>query len=383
MAKILEAEKKEFMSKKEQALKKRLIALLKDDGKGHRHAKFAKRLEDFIIKIVDRETDPNMTAAVNWEAVTIYISSGFLSDPSTFFQLNVLMRHELAHHLMQHQLRMMHIIVSKYGEEGYTHIKMSQSLHELMNVIEDFEISNKRYTDEDKITVRNMVLNGRIIGGLVTEDQRKAWMNMSVEEMYIELCKEIDSINQSILARWDILDMSQIGNPKDYLHHSIKDTLYIYTKIDRPTNFFCTLPVFIKNRGLYHFVPFDEVMNGQVRPCIVKFSTLPDIYQDIIVAIDEEFKASAGYLKQDIRDIVTQIAKSNPTVKFDLTSKQNGNIISTLWTPEEKLLAIDALKTIIPGLEDYNTWYGKVQKTLSDPKYSDDDLARILGEIDK
>ena len=36
MNKILEAQKKEFMSKKEQKLKKRLIELLRDDGKGHR-----------------------------------------------------------------------------------------------------------------------------------------------------------------------------------------------------------------------------------------------------------------------------------------------------------------------------------------------------------
>ena len=45
-------EKKEFMTDREQKLKTRLIALLRDDGKGHRHAKFAKRLENFIIKIV-------------------------------------------------------------------------------------------------------------------------------------------------------------------------------------------------------------------------------------------------------------------------------------------------------------------------------------------
>lgn len=36
----------------------------------------------------------------------------------------------------------------------------------------DDEISNKKYTDEDKEIVRNMWLNGRLIGGLVTEDHR-------------------------------------------------------------------------------------------------------------------------------------------------------------------------------------------------------------------
>ena len=47
-----EAAPREVMTKREKALKKKLIALLRDDGKGHRHAKYAERLEDFIIKIV-------------------------------------------------------------------------------------------------------------------------------------------------------------------------------------------------------------------------------------------------------------------------------------------------------------------------------------------
>ena len=153
---IKEATAREVMTRKEQLLKKKLIALLKNDGKGHKHVKYAERLEDFIIKIVDHVKDPTMTAAVSFEDATVYISSGFLLDPSTFYQLNVLMRHELAHYLMQHQIRMMHTLIKKYGETGYTHIKMSYSIHRLLNIIEDFEISNKRYTQEDKIVVKNM-----------------------------------------------------------------------------------------------------------------------------------------------------------------------------------------------------------------------------------
>ena len=170
--KLIEATAREITTKKEQILKKKLIALLKDDGKGHKHAKYAERLEDFIVKIVDSNEDPDMTAAVSFEEVTIYISDGFLKDPDTFYQLNVLMRHELAHYLMQHQIRMMHKITEKYGKDGYTRIKMSHSLHRLLNIIEDFEISNTRYSEADKIIVRNMMLNCKLIGGLVTEDIR-------------------------------------------------------------------------------------------------------------------------------------------------------------------------------------------------------------------
>ena len=197
---IVEAPAREVSTKREQVLKKKLIALLRDDGKGHKHAKFAERLEDFIVKIVPYDEDPEMTAAVNFEEVTIYISDGFLKDPDTFYQLNVLMRHELAHYLMQHQIRMMHKIIEKYGEEGYTRISMSQSLHRLLNIIEDFEISNTRYTDADKIIIKNLILNGKTISGLITEQIRGGWSKMSVLQMYEALVDEIESIQQSILA---------------------------------------------------------------------------------------------------------------------------------------------------------------------------------------
>lgn len=199
--KIIEATAREVMTKREQALKRKLIALLRDDGKGHKHAKYAERLEDFIVKIVDRTEDPDMTAAISFEDATIYISDGFLDDPQTFYQLNVLMRHELAHYLMQHQLRMMHKLIEKYGKEGYTRIKMSLSIHKLLNIIEDFEISNKRYSEADKVVVKNMSLNGQVIGGLVTENIRSGWKDLSVIDMFEELTKEIYHLQQSILAR--------------------------------------------------------------------------------------------------------------------------------------------------------------------------------------
>lgn len=172
MNKLNEAEKKEFMTRREQALKKRLIALLKDDGKGHKHARYAERLADFDIKIVPLGYEPE-TAAISFDEGLIYINEGFLSDPNTFFQLNVLMRHEMAHNLLMHQIRMARQMKQKYGGKSGTRLSLSKSLHEINNIIEDFEISNTRYTTEDKQIVKNMYLNGELIGGLVTEDYRK------------------------------------------------------------------------------------------------------------------------------------------------------------------------------------------------------------------
>ena len=99
---------KHFMTPHEIALRKRLEALLKDDGKGHHHAKYAERLSKFDINIVPVKDDPEFTAAISFDEGVIYISEGFLTDKALFFQLNVLMRHELAHNLLMHQIRMMH-----------------------------------------------------------------------------------------------------------------------------------------------------------------------------------------------------------------------------------------------------------------------------------
>lgn len=382
-------DEKEFMTDKEEKLKKKLIALLRDDGKGNHHAKFAERLEDFIIKIVLRKDDPNMTCAVSWDDITIYISEGFIQNPNTFGQLNVLMRHELAHYLMQHELRMMQMITKKYGKEGWTHIKVSQSLHELMNIIEDFEISNKRYTKADKIAVRNMLLFGRLIGGLVTEDHREDWKDLSVVEMYKELCAEIDQIQKKVLDTWKYYDGKGVPTANDYydkndgLKTNIKHTLYIYTGINNPTNFLGDLDKFIKGKVYYHFFPKDQqTESGQIRPCMATFKVLPEPWQNTIKAVREEFYDNADYVKQDLRDRILEIAQTNPTHTYDLKDK-NGSTVVKLYTPEEKLFASDALKACIPTLENYQTWFEKAKRVFSDKKYSDQDLQDVLDALDK
>ena len=93
-----------FMTNRETTLKNKLIDLLRDDGKGHHHAAYAKRLALFDINIVPLSVDPNFTAAISFDDGIIYIGEGFLTDPNTFFQLNVILRHELAHNLMMHQI---------------------------------------------------------------------------------------------------------------------------------------------------------------------------------------------------------------------------------------------------------------------------------------
>ena len=170
--KILKEAGKEVQTTVETKLKNKLIALLRNDGKGHHHAKYAARLEDFIVKIVPRAVKPGFVAAVSWEDITIYISDGFVTEKKDiFYQLSVLMRHELAHYLLQHDIRMAKYIADKYGDEYAEHFKLSNLLHQTCNIVMDFEISNRVYLqDDDKDTVRNLTDGVRFLPGLVTDD---------------------------------------------------------------------------------------------------------------------------------------------------------------------------------------------------------------------
>jgi hypothetical protein len=215
--KLFEAKPREFMSDLEKKLKRKLVNLLRDDGKGHHHAKYADRLELFDIQIVPLKVDPGFTAAISFDRGIIMIGEGFLTDPETFYQLNVLMRHELAHNLLMHQIRMAY----KLGEPVYNHTSLSGTLHRLQNIIADDEISNRKYSEEDKSIVRNMILNGKEIGGLVTEDHRKDWINMSIEEMYDQLCEEIAVIHKKLKAKKE-----EIAGKRGKLSKAINNHIY-------------------------------------------------------------------------------------------------------------------------------------------------------------
>ena len=110
---------------------------------------------------------------------------------------------------------------------------------------------------------------------------------------------------------------------------------------------------------------------------------LPEAWQEVIKAIAKEFTAENGYTRQEVRDIILDIAKSSPVTPYNIKDKSGKEVIK-LYTPEEKLIANDALKVCISKLDLYDTWYNKVKKILSDKdKYSKADLERILQEIEK
>lgn len=337
---------REFMSSEEKRLKKKLIALLRDDGKGHRHAKYAERLEKFDIQIVPLKVDPMHTASISFDRGIITIGEGFLTDPATFYQLNVLLRHELAHNLLMHQVRLAY----KLGEEQHMHMALSQSLHQLHNIIADDEISNRKYSEEDKIIIRNMTLNGIEIGGLVTEDHRKDWIHMSIEEMYDQICAEIASIQEQLLSGRNIADIAR--EKSDVIGKSIVGT-YIYLDITSASFIPGTLQKFVESGG--------KLGKGKLRK---------DFFE-VVAKLFKELDNKA--VKDDeVKNLLKKIASSSPTEPLDLFD--NKKIM--LYTPEEKYIAVETLKKF---KSEYTEWFDKVISSLDE--LSDEEIKELVGML--
>lgn len=338
--------KREFMSDEEKRLKKKLIALLRDDGKGHHHAKYADRLEKFDIQIVPLKADPKHTASISFVKGIITIGEGFLTDPATFYQLNVLLRHELAHNLLMHQVRLAY----KLGEDKHMHMALSQSLHQLHNIIADDEISNRKYSEEDKIIVRNMTLNGREIGGLVTEDHRKDWINMSIEEMYDKICAEIAEIHEQLLSGRSISDIARERD--DVIGSSIIDT-YIYLDLTSASFIPGTLKAFVENGG--------KLGKGKLRS---------DFFE-IITKVFEELDGK-DMTDSEVKKLLKKVADSLPTEPLDLFD--NKKVI--LYTPEEKYIAVETLKKY---KSEYTEWFDKVISSLDE--LSDEEIKELVDML--
>lgn len=365
-----------FMTDREKRVKKTLCQLLIDRG----HRKYAERFWKLYFNIIDSKKHPDFTAAISFDEATVFISDGFLgSGQGIFNQLDVLLRHELAHNLMMHQIRMMYVfkkLHAKDPEEAYEHISFSMSIHELLNVIEDFEISNKRYTEEDKKIVRNMVLNGEVIGGLITEDHR-GWEKMSLEKMYEELSNEIIQINSAIRSNpyWRPKQGAKPGTV-DSIEYLTAKAASKYSDAMRPSGIKAPIEIFIKSKAFNKWAP---------------------VYKKLVIKIYDAVKdLTSDTDKQLLLDIVTKITVTSIQETFDIIHPHSGKLICTLYTPEDKLLATDVLKNMGGNInynpqkfnikrktnsQEYKDAWNAVVKQLDSSKFDDETLSQLLDAI--
>jgi hypothetical protein len=367
------------MTATERQTKKALCQLLINRN----HRKYAERFWKFDFNIVDAKKHPDFTAAISFDEATVFISSGFLgSGEGIFNQLDVLLRHELAHNLMMHQIRMMYVFKEKFKkvkndpDKVYERLRYSSTIHQLLNIIEDFEISNKRYTSADKQIVRNMMLNGELIGGLVTEDNR-GWESLSLEAMYEELSNEIIAINSAIRSNpyWCPKSGPKAGSV-DPIEYNTAKAKALYKNIMKPSGIKAPIDIFMKSKT---------------------FKKLPDIFKQLIRTIYNELKdCTSDSDKQKLLDIVKDIAVTSPQEVFTLVHPVNGNVIEELYTPEEKMIATDIIKNLTGHInydpqkfnikrktnsQEYKDAWNQVITQLDSSKFDDETLAKLRDAI--
>lgn len=177
------------MTREEKVAKNYLRRVLSTNG----YPTYAKIFEKFDFNFTK---DPGVVAYLDPEKGIIVANRGLDEN-----QICVIIRHEILHDYLRHEKRLLNKLAAEKGLDpddlddlSIKDLKKDLYSNKNFNIAGDYEISNRGYTDRDKETVRNISLNGRILSGLVTEDDHPEWANMSIEEMFDELRKEQENI---------------------------------------------------------------------------------------------------------------------------------------------------------------------------------------------
>lgn len=382
------------MTHQELVVKKALCQLLIDKG----HRKYAERFWKFDFNIVDSTKHPDFTAAISFEDATVFVSDGFLGTTKKLFdQLDVLLRHEMAHYLMMHFIRSVFILKKRHEKDSihsesgqgtaWDRISSSAKIHDLLNIIEDFEISHTRYSNEDKDIVRTMTLNGRIIGGLLTEEDHPGWETMTLEEMFTNLVVELENINRQIRTdpNWqptkDGYRPREIAPGKtniDPIKYSTAQATALYADISSPSNIDGEFDVFIDSKR-------GKKIYGTGRYA----KLLKYLYAQL-----KDFKNDPN--KQPLLDEMKNISETGVLETYDLIHPTTGNIIEQLYTPEEKYVAINLLKYLCDMVKqkvqisvvkashspEYVDAHNKTIRRLDTREVTDETLESLLQQLE-
>lgn len=195
--------------------KQKIIELLRSEG----YATYANRFKklDFVVAEFYKGTHCDVAFMSPTDMVIVvnpYYITDMMENGPIFKQLSVLVRHELLHFLLCHEKRFVDYLKKTDPDFAKTYRRVD--MHTLANYAMDYELGNYGYDDYDKEVVRNMTLNGRVIGGLLAEDvkngttkvfgsgikgvetyygaQFNGWENKSMEEMFQMLRDEHEKL---------------------------------------------------------------------------------------------------------------------------------------------------------------------------------------------
>lgn len=167
------------MSKLEHAAKNQIMDILNKQG----YPTYSKLLQKLDVKLLDKGSEA--VAYLDTRTATIYLNAGLSIE-----QVSTITRHEILHEYLTHMKRAEKF---KLSDPKYKNIP-----HDLVNIAADYEISNRGYTDKDKQIARSIVLNDKVLQGLVTEDQHPDWVSLSFEEMLAKLSEDSNALKNAL-----------------------------------------------------------------------------------------------------------------------------------------------------------------------------------------
>ena len=197
------------MTVEERIAKRSIINILRTSG----YPTYANIFKEFDLNLT---SDPNTIGFMEPGKGRIVINR-FLDER----QVSVVIRHEILHHYLDHEQRLLRKLAADTGLDFDTlddlsiqDLKKKLYANDTFNIAADFEISNRGYTEADKANTRNLNLNGNIVSGLVTEDHNPDWVDLSVEEMYEILNNEREQI-EDILKKLIKDIQQQLGDSSE------------------------------------------------------------------------------------------------------------------------------------------------------------------------
>ena len=192
------------MTDLEKAAKKQIQDILNKQG----YPTYSRLLDKLDVKLIDTQKQPGAIAYLVVDKAVIYLNPGLNID-----QVSTIVRHEILHEYLTHAAR-----AQKFREKDPKYKNIS---HDLVNVAADYEISNRGYTDADKMIARSILLDNKVLQGLVTEDQHPGWEDKSFEEMLELLTDEMKDNMQNI--RNLMLDLGMQPPPDEEDAQDIQD----------------------------------------------------------------------------------------------------------------------------------------------------------------
>ena len=184
------------MTKQELATRDQLADYLGKEG----HGKYAEYLMLFDLHFMsDKEAQNNNIAYMIPNKGMIFINR----DIDDIDIIDLLLRHEMLHEYLKHGERYKNLIRKKLNlrddEEPYFKSDIENRVyHKISNMAADWELSKYYSPEKDYIKAKNIPYKDKFLEGLVLELDHPEWLELSYEEIFDELTKDIDKIKQEI-----------------------------------------------------------------------------------------------------------------------------------------------------------------------------------------